>query len=109
MKKLQDADAAAGLARKKLGYQAYHFMHATFVNLRCHPRIIEDAVEFLKSRANVLCVDQNIHAGEKRSLSDLDSSAAEVTSSQDTYNSNYSGNKRAKIAESLNSEMEMAT
>lgn len=66
VKKLQ---AAAGEARKKLGYQAYHFMYATFLNLRCHPRIIRDAVE--------------------------------VTSSQDTYNSNYSGIKRAKDSREL--------
>lgn len=99
VKKLQAADAAAGEAREKLGYEIYHFMYASFINLRCHPRIIRDAVEFLKSRANELSVEKNIHVGEKRRQSDLASSAAEeVTSSQDTYNSNDSGNKRAKIS-----------
>ncbi|KAF8772812.1 hypothetical protein HU200_005196 [Digitaria exilis] len=43
VKKLQAADAAAGEAREKLGYEIYHFMYASFINLRCHPRIIRDA------------------------------------------------------------------
>ncbi|TVU22007.1 hypothetical protein EJB05_31682 [Eragrostis curvula] len=93
---LKEIDAAAETAREKVGYEMYHFMHATFMNLNSLPAIIKKARKFLNSLPRC-SVDQRSHM-EKISLSDsVTESSYVMGSSQDTYNANEAISKKPRI------------